>query len=84
MWGRIVGTLLFAGFVTVVLSAIENKSYVPDWIAIPALAALLTKYCLGDWDKGFQWSSLDGLYWASLLAVSYVTWYALSFAPKRV
>lgn len=81
---HIVGTLLFAGFVAVVLSAIENKSYVPDWIAIPVLAALLTKYCLGDWDKGFQWSALDGLYWVSLLAVSYAAWYALSFAPKRV
>jgi hypothetical protein len=84
MWGRIVGTLLFAGFVTVILSAIENKSYIPDWIAIPVLAALLTKYCLGDWDKGFQWSSLDVMYWISLLAVSYATGCGLLYLRKRV
>jgi hypothetical protein len=77
---RIAGTLLFVGAVTVVLSAMENKSRVPDWIAIPVLAALLTKYGLGDWDKGFQWSALDSLYWASLFGTSY----GILYAVKRV
>jgi len=50
---------------------------------IPILASLLTKYALGDWDKGFQLSLLDLVYWISILGTSYVTIRFLSSMVKE-
>lgn len=66
-------TLIFAAVVTGLLFMIPNKSNIPSGIAIPLLTALLTKYTMGDWDKGFRWTLTDILYWVSILGVSWTT-----------
>jgi len=55
------------------LFLIENRSNLPSTLMIPVLASLLTKYVLGDWDTGYQYSLLDVAYWASILGTSYGT-----------
>ena len=67
---RILMTLLFSSVVTILLIFVENRSNLPSIVMIPLLASLLTKYALGDWDKGFQWSLLDIAYWASIVGTS--------------
>jgi hypothetical protein len=67
---RILMTLLFSSVVTILLFFVENRSNLPSIIMIPLIASLLTKYALGDWDKGFQWSLLDIAYWASIVGTS--------------
>jgi len=68
---HVVISLLFPIFATIVLFFIENRSNLPAEVMIPIIVSLLTKYVLGDWDKGFQWSFSDVAYWASLLGTSY-------------
>jgi hypothetical protein len=70
---RIFLTLLFAMSVTVGLLVLDNRSNVPSIVILPILVSLLTKYVLGDWDSGFQFSLLDVPYWISILGTSYVT-----------
>jgi hypothetical protein len=70
---RIPLTLLFAMSLTVGLLVLENRSNVPSIVMVPILVSLLTKYVLGDWDAGFQFTWLDVPYWISLLGTSYVT-----------
>jgi len=67
---RILMTLLFSSVVTILLFFVENRSNLPSIIMIPLIASLLTKYALGDWDNGFQWSLLDIAYWASIVGTS--------------
>jgi len=67
---RILMTLLFSSVVTILLIFVENRSNLPSIVMIPLIASLLTKYALGDWDKGFQWSLLDIAYWASIVGTS--------------
>jgi hypothetical protein len=67
---RILMTLLFSSVVTILLIFVENRSNLPSIVMIPLLASLLTKYVIGDWDKGFQWSLLDVAYWASIVGTS--------------
>jgi hypothetical protein len=66
-------TFLFVVLVTLGLSMIQNRSNFPTIIMVPLITALLTKYTLGDWDSGFRWTSIDFLFWGSVLAISYVT-----------
>jgi hypothetical protein len=66
-------TLLFVIIVTTILFYAENKSNISPSIIIPAIVALLTKYILGDWDAGFNWTAIDLLYWASVTGTSYGT-----------
>jgi predicted membrane protein len=66
-------TFLFVVLVTLGLAMIPNRSNFPTTIIVPILTALLTKYTLGDWDRGFRWSSSDLLFWTSVLAISYIT-----------
>jgi hypothetical protein len=66
-------TFLFVVLVTVGLAMIPNRSNFPTSIIVPILVALLTKYTLGDWDRGFRWTSSDLLFWTSILAISYIT-----------
>lgn len=75
---RIIATLLFSFFLTIILLYIKNRSNLPSLLVIPVLVAFLTKYVLGDWDKGFQWTLFDITYWISIIGVSYGTVYLLS------
>jgi hypothetical protein len=70
-------TLLFVVFTTVLLTFLENKSNFPSWMTIPYLTTLLTKYAMGDWDLGYQFTTLDLGYWATLFGVSYGTFFVL-------
>ena len=79
---RIILTLLFVASVTVVVFFVENRSNLPSIVMIPILASLFTKYALGDWDAGFQFSLLDVPYWISILGTSYVTVRILQYAQK--
>lgn len=66
-------TIFITIFITCLLFLIPNQSNLPTFYTIPVLAALLTKYCLGDWDFGFQWTFFDILYWTSVLGTSMTT-----------
>lgn len=80
---RIVLTILLAIFLTIVLYLLKNRSNISSQLAVPILVALLTKYVIGDWDKGFQWSALDLPYWVSIFSVSYVTLFIISNGEFR-
>jgi len=68
---RLALSLLFPIVVTIALFFVENRSNLPAEVMIPIIVSLLTKYVLGDWDEGFQWSFSDVAYWVSLLGTSY-------------
>jgi hypothetical protein len=70
---RIFVTILFSSVASILLFFIQNRSNLPSILIIPIIVSLLTKYVLGDWDKGFQWSLLDIAYWASIFGTSYAT-----------
>lgn len=70
---RILNTLFFSAAISIVFFLKGNCSNIPSTLIIPVLASLSTKYFLGDWDAGYQWSSLDIPYWFSLLLTSYAT-----------
>ena len=67
----IVITLLFVAIATLVLLQVPNRSNLPSEYIVPVIVALLTKYAMGDWDKGFQWSMMDIVYWVAVLGLSY-------------
>ena len=66
-------TLIFVCFCSIFFLFIPNKSNFPTIIYIPLLVSLLTKYVVGDWDKNFQCSYLDFLYWISTIGTSFLT-----------
>jgi L-cystine uptake protein TcyP (sodium:dicarboxylate symporter family) len=66
-------TIVFVILSTLVLSIVKNKSNFSEYLMIPLIVSLLTKYALGDWDKGYQWSINDLYYWVSLVSVSLIT-----------
>jgi hypothetical protein len=74
---RILSTVLITIMLTTILYFIKNRSNLPSKIAVPFLVTLLTKYIIGDWDKGFQWSTLDIPYWVCVFSVSYATLFLL-------
>lgn len=78
----VIKTILFVILTTCLLFLIENKSNFPSWITIPYLTSLLTKYALGDWDVGYQITTLDIGYWATLFGVSYITFFTLARAKS--
>jgi hypothetical protein len=78
LYQSILTTLLFSIFASILLVNIKNQSNFPSYIMIPLIVALLTKYTLGDWDKGFQWTILDIPYWVSIIGSSYGVIYWLS------
>ena len=67
----IVVTLLFVAIATLILLQIPNRSNLPTEYIVPIIVALLTKYSMGDWDRGFQWSTTDIAYWVAVLGLSY-------------
>lgn len=70
---QVVASLIFVIIITLVLSQIPNKSNFSAEYFIPVCSALLSKYAFGDWDKGYQWSASDMIYWPTLLGLSYIT-----------
>lgn len=75
-------TVLFVILSSVALSFIPNKSNFPDELVIPLIVSLFTKYTLGDWDKGYQWTQSDIYYWLTLLGVSFITVKIVKMTPK--
>jgi hypothetical protein len=69
----ILQTILFVILSTLILSIVNNNSNFSEYLMIPLIVSLLTKYVLGDWDKGYQWSVSDLWYWASLVGFSLLT-----------
>ena len=76
-------TIVFSMIVSILLFFVENRSNLPSALMIPALVSLLTKYVLGDWDKGFQWSLSDIAYWGSIFGTSYVTIRVLDYQTAK-
>jgi len=70
---RIITTILFVVLTTTLLFFVENRSNIPSFIIIPVLVSILTKYMLGDWDRGFRFTLIDIFYWVSILTGSYAT-----------
>ena len=66
-------TLIFAALITILFLFIKNKSNFPTVIILPLLVAAITKYVMGDWDKGYKWSVMDLYYWILIVCVSYFT-----------
>jgi hypothetical protein len=66
-------TLLSTIFLSILLFLFNNKSNFKTEYIIPIIVALLVKYLLGDWDKGYAWSSSDIQYWLFILIISYIT-----------
>ncbi len=68
-------TILFVIALTLLLSLIKNKSNFSSFIMIPLIVSLVTKYTVGDWDKGYAWTIVDIPYWLCLFGFSYLTLY---------
>ena len=66
-------TLLSTIFLSILLFLFNNKSNFKTEYIIPIIVALLVKYLLGDWDKGYAWSLSDIQYWLFILVISYIT-----------
>ena len=73
MLQTIIFVILFVILSTLLLSFIKNKSNFSSYFMIPLIVSLFTKYSLGDWDKGYQWSISDIWYWLSLVGFSLLT-----------
>ncbi len=71
-------TILFVIVLTLLLSLIKNKSNFSSFIMIPLIVSLVTKYVLGDWDKGYAFTMMDIPYWLCLFGFSYATLYLFS------
>lgn len=84
LWIRILTTVLFSIFVSILLLNVKNQSNFPSYIIIPLIVAPLTKYTIGDWDKGYQWTMLDIPYWISIIGSSYGAVYLLSTSSLDV
>jgi hypothetical protein len=78
LWIRILITVLFSIFVSILLFNVKNQSNFSPYVMIPLIVASLTKYTLGDWDEGYKWTILDIPYWASIIGSSYGVVYVLS------
>jgi ACR3 family arsenite efflux pump ArsB len=78
LWIRILTTVLFSIFASILLLNVKNQSNFSPYIIIPLIVALLTKYSIGDWDKGFQWTILDISYWICIIGSSYGVVYLLT------
>jgi hypothetical protein len=66
-------TILFVIALSLAFTFVENKSNFPSYIMIPLIVSAITKYVLGDWDEGYDWTKMDPLYWACLFGFSLLT-----------
>ena len=65
-------TLAFVVIVSAALSFVPNRSNFPTAVMCALIAALLTKYVLGDWDEGYTYTTTDLIYWGSIGTVGYL------------
>lgn len=72
MWEKIIILIFFTSIITLLFLMIQNKSNFQKKIIIPILVALITKYSLGDLDKGYQYSMSDIFYWILILFIPYI------------
>lgn len=72
MWKQIIVIIFFASILTLFFLNIPNKSNFPKNIMIPILVSLITKYSIGDLDKGYHYTSLDILYWFLIIFIPYI------------
>lgn len=68
----ILNTIISTIIITTILNFIPNKSNFPKKYVIPIITASLVKYIVGDWDKGYQWSYSDYLYWITIISISFI------------
>jgi hypothetical protein len=80
MWNKIFIILFFISIVTLLFLNVPNKSNFPKKIIIPILVALITKYSIGDLDKGYQYTISDIYYWFLILFIPYII--VVYFEPK--
>jgi hypothetical protein len=73
----VIKTLFFTIITSLILIYIGNHSNFPSTIIVPIITALLVKYSLGDWDKGYRYTRLDIVYWMIILLTSYLCVYLL-------
>jgi len=69
----ILETILVVIILSILFSFVENKSNFPNIVMIPIIVGSITKYILGDWDTGYDWTLSDIFYWASLIGFSVIT-----------
>ncbi len=69
---KIFKILLFVLILTIFFYYIPNKSNFPKKFIIPIIVALITKYSLGDLDKGYVYTISDIYYWGFILLVPYL------------
>ena len=65
--------ILVVIILSIMFSFVENKSNFPSIVMIPIIALSITKYILGDWDTGYDWTIYDIFYWVSLISFSILT-----------
>jgi hypothetical protein len=80
MWNKIFIMMFFTSIVTLFFLNVPNKSNFPKKIMIPILVALITKYSIGDFDKGYQYTISDICYWFLILFIPYII--VVYFEPK--
>lgn len=69
---EVILTLIFTGLLTLLFINIKNKSNFKNIFYIPIMVSLITKYVIGDWDKGYKYSLKDILYWTSIILTSVI------------
>jgi hypothetical protein len=74
---KIIKLLAFITILSVVFVYIPNKSNFPKKFMIPIIVALITKYSLGDLDKGYIYTTSDVFYWFIILFIPYIIVYYL-------
>jgi len=62
--------ILLTILLTIILLQIPNKSNFSSAYIIPMITALTVKYVLGDWDRGYQWSLSDIVFWLTIIGTS--------------
>ena len=82
MWQKIIIIFFFISITTLFFLNVPNKSNFSNKFIIPILVALITKYLIGDLDKGYQYTISDMYYWFILLFIPYTI--VLYFDGKKL
>lgn len=69
---KVIFTIVFVILLTLIFKKIPNKSNIKKKYIIPVIVLCLTKYIIGDWDKGSKWSYSDILYVILILFLSFL------------
>lgn len=72
MWQKIIFIIFFISIITLLIMNFPNKSNFPKKYIIPILVALITKYFIGDLDKGYLYTISDIYYWFLILFIPYI------------